>query len=369
MKNRNLLLTVAVNLGMISGLTAQNVPSYVPTNGLVGWWPFNGNANDESGNGNIGSVNGTTPTNDRFGNSNSAYNFNGINNFIEVQNNQSLQLTSSMSFSLWYNFDSLNFDVTNNIMQGRLIDKVPNSTGQGYWSTLVKANSPTSPFYCNNNNSSNASISFGITSGKTTCTSRNQWYNLLGTFNNGFYRIFLNGNLVDSNNVAGPNIPINNLSLYFGYAHNTNDPRYYYRGKLDDIAIWNRALSLSEITQLYNQGICKTSITVTDTLLIHTGITSYNPVAYQNTLKVWPNPGNQDITIDAGNLALMQGWKIRISNAQGVHIYPSGSQNGLINQQQQTLDMSGWGGNGLYFLYLIDPQNNIQEVKKIVLAP
>jgi hypothetical protein len=33
------------------------VPSYVPTNGLVGWWPFNGNANDESGNGNNGTVN------------------------------------------------------------------------------------------------------------------------------------------------------------------------------------------------------------------------------------------------------------------------------------------------------------------------
>jgi len=62
----------------------------------------------------------------------------------------------------------------------------------------------------------------------------------------------------------------------------------------------------------------------------------------------------------------MQGWKIRVSNAQGVQIYPSGSQSGLINQQQQTPDMSGCG---LYFLYLIDPQNNIQEVKKIVLAP
>jgi hypothetical protein len=66
---------------------------------------------------------------------------------------------------------------------------------------------------------------------------------------------------------------------------------------------------------------------------------------------------------------MMQGWKIRVSNAQGVQIYPSGNQTGLIIQQQQVLDMSNWGGNGLYFLYLIDPQNNIQEVKKIVLAP
>ena len=49
------------------GAFAQTIPSYVPTNGLVGWWPFNGNANDESGNGNHGTVNGAALTSDRFG--------------------------------------------------------------------------------------------------------------------------------------------------------------------------------------------------------------------------------------------------------------------------------------------------------------
>ncbi|MEN9332697.1 MAG: hypothetical protein RLZZ94_1787 [Bacteroidota bacterium] len=66
------------------------VPSYVPTNGLVGWWPFNGNANDESGNGNNGVVNSATLASDRVGNSTSAYNFNGQNNFINIPNSISL---------------------------------------------------------------------------------------------------------------------------------------------------------------------------------------------------------------------------------------------------------------------------------------
>ena len=48
-------------------LMAQ-VPSYVPTNGLVGYWPFNGNANDVSGNGFDGIVTGATSSNDRYGN-------------------------------------------------------------------------------------------------------------------------------------------------------------------------------------------------------------------------------------------------------------------------------------------------------------
>jgi hypothetical protein len=138
-----------------------------------------------------------------------------------------------------------------------------------------------------------------------------------------------------------------------------------FLGSLDDIAIWNRALSQNEITQLFNQGVCQTSITVTDTLLIHTGITSYNPVAYQNTLKVWPNPGNQDITLDAGNLSLMQGWKYKVANGLGQIVKPETA----INQQQTLIDLTTWGGSGIYYLHLINPQGIAVEIKKIVLAP
>ena len=44
------------------------LPDYVPSNGLLGWWPFSGNADDESGNGRHGTVNGATLTADRNGN-------------------------------------------------------------------------------------------------------------------------------------------------------------------------------------------------------------------------------------------------------------------------------------------------------------
>ena len=63
---------------LVSNSYAQ-LPSYLPADGLVGWWPFNGNANDESGNGNNGIVNGATLTTNRFGTQNSAYSFNGTN--------------------------------------------------------------------------------------------------------------------------------------------------------------------------------------------------------------------------------------------------------------------------------------------------
>ncbi len=58
--------------------TSQTLPSYLPTNGLVGWLPLNGNANDEIGNGNDGTLKGAVPAADRDGSSTSAFSFNGM---------------------------------------------------------------------------------------------------------------------------------------------------------------------------------------------------------------------------------------------------------------------------------------------------
>jgi hypothetical protein len=75
------ILTSLFSLVLCASLHAQ-LPSYVPADGLAGWWPFNGNANDESGNGNDGVVNGATLAEDRFGNAGSAYSFDGELDFI-----------------------------------------------------------------------------------------------------------------------------------------------------------------------------------------------------------------------------------------------------------------------------------------------
>jgi hypothetical protein len=74
---KQLFSALAVGLCITANTFAQ-VPSYIPTNGLVGWFPFNGNTNDESGNGNNGTIIGTiTSSSDRFGNPNKSYSFTG----------------------------------------------------------------------------------------------------------------------------------------------------------------------------------------------------------------------------------------------------------------------------------------------------
>jgi uncharacterized protein (TIGR02145 family) len=81
------------------------VPDYVPTEGLVAWYPFNGNANDESGNGKDGTSFGATLTADRFGLNNAAYYFNGSHptyiDLPELDENLGVQ-GSKYTASLWF---------------------------------------------------------------------------------------------------------------------------------------------------------------------------------------------------------------------------------------------------------------------------
>jgi hypothetical protein len=74
---------------------------------LVAFYPFNGNANDQSIKGHDGIVHGATLTTDRCGNPNGAYKFNGIDqNIIATLND--LKYSNAWTISLWINVDSFN---------------------------------------------------------------------------------------------------------------------------------------------------------------------------------------------------------------------------------------------------------------------
>ncbi len=319
--------------------------------GLAGYWPFCGNANDESGNGNNGTVNGATLTADRFGNQSKAYALDGNNQFISIND---LDLSVNYSIAAWVKPQAVlgaivsKYDATPTSSYELLYnnDPQPGYGNGGIYAHVGQVNDPGNNIY--------PPAQVGI-------LPLGEWSHCILTIEGGKGKLYKNGILIYTDSIVNTTT-INNVNTLFGRSvHGGNS----FTGTLDDIAIWNRALSPQEITQLYNQGICQQSITVTDTLLIHTGITSYNPVAYSNTLKVWPNPGNQDITLDAGNLSSMQGWKYKVANTLGQTVVNETA----ISQQQTMIDLSNWGGNGIYYLHLINPQGHAVEIKKIVLAP
>ncbi|MFM9074052.1 MAG: hypothetical protein ACKORJ_00510, partial [Bacteroidota bacterium] len=90
--------------------TINVLPGYLPGNGLVGWWPFNGNANDESGNAHEGLVLEALPVQDRFGNSSKAYDFDGVNDYINVNSINNTFFENDFSLSLWVNSDNYEND-------------------------------------------------------------------------------------------------------------------------------------------------------------------------------------------------------------------------------------------------------------------
>ncbi len=358
MKNKSLLFAAVATLGLTAATMAQNVPNYVPTNGLVGWWPFNGNANDESGSGNNGTVNGATLTADRYGIIDKAYSFDGIDDNIELQ--QLSQNSNSMTISLWTSqIDS--------IIGGQLVT-------QSVYGTPPVDVSWVFEYLGNTPNHGPKAGSFKALY-KTGCNNsyNDHWFNTLNieAWNNitfiieesGLAKIYLNSYPVTTSQLDSFNTctPAAGTTLRFGGPWHILD-QLYYQGNLDDIGIWNRALTQQEITDLFNANICYQSITVTDTLLINMGITGYNPVSYNNTIKIFPNPTNDHITINYGNFASLSGYQLKIQNSLGQQVFQTN-----ITQQTDYLALATWGGNGLYFVHIIDAQGNTIDIRKIVL--
>jgi hypothetical protein len=229
MKKKSLLLTAVATLGFNAATMAQNLPSYVPTSGLVGWWPFNGNANDESGNGNNGTVDGATLTTDRNNNVNKAYSFDGVNDQINGSANNFPIANTARSLSVWFNVPQLPLPGNSFVLinYGQLNNN--NACGIGVTNDGLAFFSWLAP---------NDLIA-------TTIISTNQWYNVTSTFDGINSKLYLNGSLIISANQI-KNTIVNNLNIGF------NSINQYTLGKIDDIGIWNRALTQQEITDLYN---------------------------------------------------------------------------------------------------------------------
>ena len=230
-------MTAVVVFGLATISIAQTVPSYVPTSGLVGWWPFTGNANDLSVNGNNGSVTGALLTSDRNSNLNSAYSFDGNGDFINCGNSPTVNITGSVSISAWIYANNLSGD-------HGIISKM--NTGIATYELITGGNlfrwMDVGGFLWSNS------------------INPNQWIHVVSVFNSSslLKSIYINGVLNTTSISLVSTIPTNSDNLYIGAHQPSNVPGWSWDGKLDDIGVWNRALTQQEITDLYNG--CQLSI-------------------------------------------------------------------------------------------------------------
>jgi hypothetical protein len=217
--------------------------SGIPTDGLVAYYPFNGNANDESGNGYDGTVNGATLTTDRNNNPNSAYSFDGNDQITLLDDFALIDNSTPFTISFWTYLTSYS----------------------NTFPTVIKLKTTgTQPYFIwlNTNNAAYRPVFFG---------SRDTFYtgkmdtDISSDFLNAWYHFVLQFDGVDASLVSSYSLIVNNINRgitnggTISSQSNTNNIGYgefsggFFNGKIDDIRIYNLALTPEEITLLFEK--------------------------------------------------------------------------------------------------------------------
>lgn len=241
-----------------------NLIQEIAADNLIGFWKFNGNANDSSGKGNNGTVTtghaffgAGTPvlTNDRFGRANMAYHFDHGGN-IEVPYTSALN-PQQMSISLWVRQDTA----------GRTINPANcYMVSMNRWNGYKFQTQPFLPFY---------TVHAITPAGDTTYYDRDDagvalipgptWYHLVVTFTSGVEDFYINGSLVKEwTDVPGTPIAVDNINLTIGSDLPTNkyltvDPSGnflvdyggFWTGDMDDVMFYNIALTGPQVGSIY----------------------------------------------------------------------------------------------------------------------
>jgi len=202
------------------------------TGDLVAYYPFSGNADDVSGFNNNGIVHGATLVSDRFNNLNSAYQFDGINDYIEVENSPSLNFENSITVNFW-------------IKVGEFFEREAYPLSHGNWENRWKIS------VTNRRIRWTVKTDVGIKDlDSETELILDSLYNVTALYDGADFEIYINGKL-DALSTFSGSILVTNINFLIGQVLPENN-QYNFKGVLDDIRIYDYALSFQEIKDLYD---------------------------------------------------------------------------------------------------------------------
>jgi hypothetical protein len=218
------------------------------TKNLIAYYAFNGNANDESGNANHGTVNGATLTSDRFGNPDSAYSFDG-NDIITIAHNNILNCSDELSISVW---------VKPNEFQDAMILGKSNYTTNTNYLLRTKSTGLLQFEYKDFANTNSLPLTVG------------NWNHIaVISQSDNSKQVYINGVLASHTSDTSPfGLVTNELTIG---ARSGNE---FFNGNIDDLRIYKSALSAQDVLNLYNNG----SLGIED-----------NPLAQNNSFHVKNN--------------------------------------------------------------------------------
>jgi chitodextrinase len=200
--------------------------------GLVAYYPFNGNAKDESGKGNDGTVYGAISTTDRFGNPNSAYNFDGADDYVRIPDSTGLDITGDLTISAWIN--TFDIDIRG---AATIFDNHNHVSPYAGYNLTIQPDGRVRFMSDGGNLYSNTPVNTG------------EWKHVAVTLLGTTATLFIDGKFESSGTVDVPSANTVDQVIGASFA-----PYYFFEGIIDDVAIYNRALSESEIQELYSEG-------------------------------------------------------------------------------------------------------------------
>ena len=230
-----------VNSAVVSGTWIITYESVDLWNGIVAYYPFNGNAKDESGvNNNHGTVSGgATLATDKFGTTNKAYSFDGtVNGYITSSTGSTLSV-ANVTLSAWMSIAGQGTSFP------RLVAVGPTGvTTQRYGLALSPLATPRSFYFIPHSPSTVGSVA---SIGKLNNDS--VWHHLIAVFDGTNVKLYLDGGIDINQSTTGSLAAISVGILQIGRSDDAiND---FFNGKLDDIRIYNRALNATEVLSLY----------------------------------------------------------------------------------------------------------------------
>ncbi len=224
----------ALSSNEVQQLYTYEAPPKPPfSDGLVAYYPFNGNANDESGSGNNGTIHGASLTTDRFGSLNKAFAFNG-SSYISMGDIHVLDNTKTLTASAWFRLEHIPSDWEQLMADGSYADL--NGWGLLIGSTKVHIRSG------NVNWAADGSCLF----------ESNKWYCSAFVLNSNSLSLYINGRLIQNQPIQSTVDLNTSRSFQVGKGDLPNNGfEYWFNGSIDDVRIYNRALSSNEVQQLY----------------------------------------------------------------------------------------------------------------------
>jgi photosystem II stability/assembly factor-like uncharacterized protein len=242
MRNKKTFLTIAIQVFVLIGVTNAQLPSWLPKTGLVAWYPFNGSVDDESGNNRNGTAyNGVTITNDRKGNHNSACHFD-FTGRIECDGFPTD--FKAYTVSGWFKFEKT-FNKGWNLFSLMGYDFLGQESRCFGISVFMKK------IFISHRVSQDENIEHLCNNIPIDAF----WNFVTMTWDGKMIRVYYNGVQKDSLQCLFRHVMLPKFEISSG--HPTTDYLEYttWGGlTIDDVAVHNRALSHSEILEIYNEG-------------------------------------------------------------------------------------------------------------------